>query len=312
MLLTEPSQILHMKRKTYPAKGIRVACQPTLGFTLIELLVVIAIIAILAAMLLPALAKAKLKAQGIQCMSNHRQLTLAWRLYADDNRDLLVYASHDGTGSAANEYAWTWTEMDFSPNAKNWDINADITQRPLWRYNKNAGIYKCPADRSYVTLSTGEQKPRVRTMSMNFFLGGFGFDETKTPSSGTKFTLFHKMAQINSSVGSPGPTKTFVFLDQREDSINWGNYFTDMTGFDPRAENLYRFDQDWPGAYHKQAAGFSFADGHSEIKKWRDPRTTPPLKSQGQISIGVASPRNQDIAWLQDVTTRPKTWNKGY
>ena len=101
------------------------------GFTLIELLVVIAIIAILASMLLPALSKAKLKAQGIQCMGNHRQLTLAWRMYAEDNRDYIVLASHTGGASEMNEFAWTWTEMSFSPDPKNWDINADLTKRPL-------------------------------------------------------------------------------------------------------------------------------------------------------------------------------------
>jgi prepilin-type N-terminal cleavage/methylation domain-containing protein len=303
-----------MKKTTYVPKGIRLGrSQKAHGFTLIELLVVIAIIAILAAMLLPALSKAKLKAQGIQCMSNHRQLTLAWRMYAEDNSDRIVYASHSGTrNDPGNEHAWTWTEMDFSGDPKNWDINADITLRPLWRYNQSAGIYKCPADRSMVKLGTGEMKPRVRTMSMNFFLGGFGGSSSGAPGA-SPYSLFTKLGQINSGKGSPGPVKTFVFLDQREDSINWGNYYTLMEGFDPLQPAAYKFGQDWPGAYHKQAAGFSFADGHSEVKKWRDGRTTPPLVAGATIGgTDTPSPRNQDIAWLQDVTTRPKNWTKGY
>ncbi len=200
--------------------------------------------------------------------------------------------------------------MSFSSDPKNWDINADITKRPLWPYNKSPGIYRCPADRSFVVVN-GENKPRVRTMSMNFFLGGFGGSSDGAPGA-APYTVFLKMSQISAGRGSPGPLKTFVFLDQREDSINWGNYYTQMEGFDPRAENQYKFGQDWPGAYHKQAAGFSFADGHSEIKKWRDPRTTPPLKPQGVLPSDVPSPRNPDITWLQDHTTRPKNWNKGY
>src|SRR5881628_940808 len=97
------------------------------GFTLIELLVVIAIIAILAAMLLPALAKAKLKAQGIQCMSNHRQLCLAWRLYAEDNRDVLVYASDDGSSNPDNQYAWTLSHIQPNdPDPINWDPSLDM------------------------------------------------------------------------------------------------------------------------------------------------------------------------------------------
>src|SRR5882762_1659795 len=147
------------------------------AFTLIELLVVIAIIAILAAMLLPALGTGKLKAEGIQCMSNHKNLALAWRMYAEDNHDRIVYAS-DFPGYpndlVLRESAWTWSKMDFDPNnPDNWDINHDIVKRPLWPYaGKSAAIYKCPADRSYLVVN-GENKPRIRSMSMNLYLGGF-------------------------------------------------------------------------------------------------------------------------------------------
>src|SRR6267154_2461133 len=294
-----------------PPYSVVPASRHAVGFTLIELLVVIAIISILAAMLLPALSKAKLKGQGIQCMSNHRQLTLAWRLYSEDNLEKLVLASHSGTANNPNDqYAWTWTEMDFTANPKNWDINADITLRPLWPYNKTPGIYKCPADRSYVMVG-GEAKPRVRTMSMNFFLGGFGGSSGSTFAA--PYTVFLKYSQIAGGRGSPGPVQTFVILDQREDTINWGNFMTHMDGFDPRNPAMYKFTMDMPGEYHNKACGFSFADGHSEIKKWRDPRTTPPLKlQQAASSADTPSPRNIDVEWLQDHTTRPKTWEKGY
>jgi prepilin-type N-terminal cleavage/methylation domain-containing protein/prepilin-type processing-associated H-X9-DG protein len=274
------------------------------GFTLIELLVVVAIIAILAAMLLPALAKSKLKAQGIQCMNNHRQLCLAWRLYADDNRDVLVFASQNPNTPKLDQYSWCLGIMDFDPNNQgNWDINYDITHRPLWPYNRNANIYKCPADHSFVVVN-GEPKPRVRTMSMNLFVGGF--DGVQIGSGWwNKYWIYLKLSQL-SGPGGP-PDKIFVFLDEREDCINWGNYMTDMSGYaNPVNPAAYEFDQDLPGFYHNGAGGFSFADGHSEIHRWRDDRTMPPLHIGTTYWTTVHVPRDMDVAWLQDHSTRFK------
>src|SRR5205085_10219721 len=131
---------------------------------------------LLTATLLPALATTTPNTKALQCLNNHRQLANAWRMYADDNRDLIVYASEDGYGTShpQNQYAWTGTALDFNPgNAANWDTNADMVVRPLWPYTgRSATIYKCPSDRSTVVMN-GIPKPRVRSVSMNLYLGGF-------------------------------------------------------------------------------------------------------------------------------------------
>jgi len=284
------------------------------GFTLIELLVVIAIIAILAAMLLPTLAKAKQKGQGITCMNNHRQLCMAWRLYAEDNREVLVYASDDGRGisdpnaNPLNKYAWTLTHMSLDGSKReNWDINFDMTLRPLWPYAKTAGIYKCPADKSTVVWQN-ITRPRIRTMSMNLYVGGFVSREGNVNGEdggwafAQDYTIYHKLSSISGRAGPPD--KIFIFLDQRDDRINWGNFMADMSGYDPQQPTKWGFTQDLPGMYHNFACGFSFADGHSELKRWKDGRTTPPYDPSNQAD--VPSPNNQDVYWIQDHSSRKR------
>ena len=272
------------------------------GFTLIELLVVIAIIAILAALLLPALNKGKLKAQGVQCLANHRQLCLAWRMYSDDNQDRLLYASDNPYDSSTIASTWVTGYLQwYNPqDPANWDPDHDITKSPMWPYcGQSLSIWKCPADRSFVVVN-GQAKPRVRSMSMNFFLGGFGGWD----GSGFLDTASYKLYFKQTELADPGPAKVFVFLDMRPDSIDIGNFAPCMTGW-PNQPASYGF-YDLPGFYHHFANGFSFADGHSETHRWRDARTTPPLLDTSNIGDEFSSPNNPDVAWLQDHATRPK------
>lgn len=269
------------------------------AFTLLELIVAVAMLAFLFCIFVPGIAKSGLTSKGFQCLNNNRQLCNAWRMYADENNDRIPFSSWLGGGDARDLYSWANDAMDFNPNNRgNWDITYDMIHRPLWPFTgRNAMIYRCPSDPVHLVVA-GVPRPRVRGMSMNMFLGGFdGTDGGWTQLD--VFRLFLKTTELT----QPGPSKTFVFTDERSDYINWGNYLTDMTGY-PDQPTRYQFNGDAPGIYHNGGGSFSFADGSAEIHRWLDPRTTPPFSYSPIYTFAV--PNDPDVTWLQSHSTSPK------
>jgi prepilin-type N-terminal cleavage/methylation domain-containing protein len=275
-----------------------------IAFTLIELLVVIAIIAILAAILLPVLNQAKVRAQGTYCMNNTRELSTAVILYASDNQDETP-PNVDGitsgvmAGETPNTPCWVAGVLSLAQgNSDNTNVAMliDHSAYPYGAYlgsdSHNPKVFKCPADQSTCIIHGGSYA-RVRSYSMNNYVGNPSRSEGSDPAPlpgpaqhASKYPTYPKMSTMRA------PSLVFVILDERQDSINDGTFFTqpDNPGF----------LQDVPSNRHADAGGFSFADGHSDIHKWFSAYINQPIQPTpiNNYAFSTSDPGIRDVYWL--------------
>ena len=285
------------------------------AFTRIDLLVVLLTLGILAVMLLPALARTRVKPQGTQCLYNLRQIISAWQMYADDSNGKL--APNHGAFPPNPDYAGApiWVNGNMGGGMTQTGIN-DPTNSPLLvdpnysslgPYVKNPALYRCPSD-----LSTWYGQPRVRSYSMNAAVG-CAFNGTRQDPghdelgywlegrNGTTPGPWQTYIKNSDLIGILPPSGLFVLLDEHPDSINDASFAVSMPVSPPAT-----YWVDVPAAYHASGCDFSFADGHVEFHNWQNPGAFPPIvweASNAFLKVGAAVLDNQDVNWVAHHTT---------
>jgi len=278
------------------------------GFTLIELLVVIAIIAILAAMLLPALAKAKQRAMAVQCLSNTRQLAIAWTMYAGDNNDMMV--PNRGLGGQSPLIVNPQTNPDLQPGGKyaQWcpgsfqnltvalSYDKWIKTGLLYPYLNSLPVYHCPADHNRVPRGVAQsfRKPALRTYSMNAWvqsMDGPGYNTTAWKGI-TGYIVYTKL----SNMSRPGPAKTWVFIEESPLGID-DAYFA----VDPQQTTTTWYNV--PAVLHGGASVLAFADGHSDAHRWTDANMIHGTGANSNGNNVPADPTSQDLSWFLSAST---------
>lgn len=302
-------------RSPYPLTAGR----STRGFSLVELIVVVALIGILAALLLPALNKGADTGAAVRCLQNKKQLAIAFQMYVQDNDDRVVpnmlgvngsQLSLQGFPDSSPRYSWAGGWMDYTQSPLNTNSSILVNHNPargmyggmLGAYIRDARIFRCPEDKSTVTL-IGKRLPRARSVSMNYLVDGssairarFTVDQTAAINAG--YTVYRRMSDFRSI----SPSQAWTIIDEHADSINDGVFLVDMAN---RSEVT-----DWVGSYHRNGTGLAFADAHAEMHVWKtkakafgDPGIIQPTAKMTPSSISLSDPDvAADWKWLLDRT----------
>jgi prepilin-type N-terminal cleavage/methylation domain-containing protein/prepilin-type processing-associated H-X9-DG protein len=267
--------------------GIKIQPNWATGFTLIELLVVIAIIAILAALLLPALSKSKAQAQATYCLNNKKQLVLAWKMYADDAKGSFPPNGQIDDQGMGDGDLWVHGVMSWdasNPDNTNTLNLADSLLGPYCMHQ--VLIYKCPSD-TYDCKEGGRTFPRVRSVAMNNQVGCTDVDANGNSGEFPGFRAYNRETQMI----APGVADLMVFTDEHPDVINDGS-FVEHLGENTEWSDLV-------SSLHNQGCVMSFADGHAELHKWQNLSTCPPVRKIPLGDFSVVSGQNQDLIWVQ-------------